>query len=446
MRRLAAPVALAIAGLLLQPAPEARAATWTSFPVDRSSFQYLGASTRWDGAVRLWPGGTATFRFRSSTRVGVDIIALGQPLDVSIDGAAPRRVRANSGEVTLAEGLTRKVHTIVVTNMTRPSVGPNGSPRGGVVIRSWLFDAGVKLPQRTVVSPDQRTVGTWQSFELWIENASAVAFDHVANGAQLRVRLDGRFLHFIDVQTPSGGAVQRTTIAWGLRPGVHKVMVTVRSKVLDLEAIVLTLPPASGTPAVLAPALALARPNLVVYGDSIANGADTLNDLDGWADRLAAKLGYRLYNLGVGSSSARMETATETCYGRNHVAQIVGADPDLVILAYGTNNMIPGPDAFGCDTTLEEFRDGIHSILSQIAAELPGVPVRLGTIPPTSRVTDEDRAAWNQVLADEAAEHGVPLVDPNQTLFFPVDFADTLHPHSGGHEEIASAWYQALAG
>jgi hypothetical protein len=116
-----------------------------------------------------------------------------------------------------------------------------------------------------------------------------------------------------------------------------------------------------------------------------------------------------------------------------------------VIVAYGVNNMLPGPDYWGCDGDLDDFRQAMKHILSELQASLPGIPVYVGAILPTPRVSEETRAAWNQVLIDETAAHGDVFVDASGVLDLRTDYEDDRHPNNRGHAKIASYWLDSLS-
>ena len=183
-----------------------------------------------------------------------------------------------------------------------------------------------------------------------------------------------------------------------------------------------------------------ATPLLGTFGDSIVGGIKTLGrvrDSDGFADRLAALRGWRVTHRGLGGASAG-------CWGKTYFNRIVNAHPDVVIVAFGMNDMIPGVDYYGCDDTLQQFKTGMDTILTGIAAGLPGVPVFVGAITPTTEVDEATRAAWNAALADVAAHHGVPVVDASSVLTAPDDFGDAIHPNNRGHRDMADYWNAAL--
>jgi lysophospholipase L1-like esterase len=232
----------------------------------------------------------------------------------------------------------------------------------------------------------------------------------------------------------------RSTIAWGLTRGLTRVTLSALQGALDLRSVYLHQALGGARPVIVPTTEAVALPLLTVWGNSITSGDKTLGlarNSDGWVDRLATARGLRVSNKAVGGSSA-------SCYGRGKVEQVIATDPDLVIVAYGTNDMLPGPDFFGCDATMETFREAMDAMLTELEQGLPGVPLYLGAILPTARVPEATRAEWNAVLHEVAAAHGTPVVDPSPALDLALDYADGLHPHNRGHASIAAVWDVAL--
>jgi lysophospholipase L1-like esterase len=180
------------------------------------------------------------------------------------------------------------------------------------------------------------------------------------------------------------------------------------------------------------------RPLLVAYGDSITVGygsGGTGNAAAGYADRFGER--WIVSNRAVSGSSA-------TCYGQAHVEDVVSRHPDAVLVAYGTND-ITG-DIFHCRGTIDQFRTAIDSILDQLAAGLPGVPVFVGAILPRAGAAGTKRPMFNQVLAEEVLKDHVQFVDPSGSVTLPDDFVDGLHPNTGGYAMLASFWLSEFAG
>jgi hypothetical protein len=230
-------------------------------------------------------------------------------------------------------------------------------------------------------------------------------------------------------------------IAWGLAGGLEKVTIDVTSGSLDLRDVVMFQAPRRGTPRVVPDDVAARGELLAVYGDAIGAGQSSLGplkDSDGFADRLAQLRGWRLTNPSAVGASA-------SCYGTDHVGDVINARPNTIILAFGSSDMIPGPDPQGCNPTIDQFGTAIDSILGQITSRLPGVPVFVQAILPTAGVPDATRKMFNDLLKKKADDHGARYVDVSSKLSATADFAG-LYPNNLGAQVMADAWNTVLNG
>jgi GDSL-like Lipase/Acylhydrolase family len=422
-----------------------------------AAFTYLGADADRTAGVRLWPQGTATFGVAGSPTVSFDVTTTEEePVSfaVSVDGEPQvSHTVGCSCRVEVASGLSSPPHSIVVTNTSTPGLNSDGGPIGAIRIRSWLAETPRAFRRTRLAVPSPRVLQSGETMTLWMRNATTMQLRWAANGARLWVRLDDEFFNPLEVSAGGSGRVRTTMVAWGMSPGVRSVSVTVVSGTLDLRGVVLSRPAHGGKPELLGDTPPPDVPTMALYGDSIVGGQGSVGG-DGFGQRLATALGMRISNQAVAGSSAgpprghRPPAAPAFdlgCYGRQRVGNVVATDPDAVVLAYGTNNMLPGPDYWGCDSDLADFRSAIESILSQLDEGLPGVPVYVGAILPTPRVTEETRSDWNQVLIDEAAQHGALYVDASSTLDISTDYVDDRHPNNRGHADIAAVWFEAIA-
>ncbi len=145
----------------------------------------------------------------------------------------------------------------------------------------------------------------------------------------------------------------------------------------------------------------------------------------------------RVWNEAAGYAGA-------VCYGKNHLSQVTASNPDAVIVAFGVVDMAPGPDRDGCDPTLDEFAAAMDYILSNLESGLPGVPIYVGAILPTDRVTAATRKQWNARLAQVVGSQGLQLINASSVLSFRTDITDGLHPNDRGHADIAAYWNKAM--
>ncbi len=143
-----------------------------------------------------------------------------------------------------------------------------------------------------------------------------------------------------------------------------------------------------------------------------------------------------LANLGIpGANTDRIDRAVR-------VFQRTGVTADLVTVWVGANDLIDG-------VTVEDFSDELRSLLNRLQSGMEAFVVmanlpELTELPrfeadPDADVTTERVAAYNRVIATEADERGIPLVD----LFSEgieddlVSDLDGFHPNNDGHDRIA---------
>jgi lysophospholipase L1-like esterase len=224
---------------------------------------------------------------------------------------------------------------------------------------------------------------------------------------------------------------QRKRLAWDLPAGPQRFTLLAINGELDI----LSWSYGGGTRM-----NASSLPLTVVYGDSIADGRLTGGGdglTGGWADQIAHPLRTRVANVGAAGASA-------ACWGATHTGRVIGRQPSrAVIVAFGTNDMVPGVDEQGCNPTRMHFARGIERILS--ALDAISVPVYVSAILPVLIVNDSVRARWNGTLHRRAVAHGDIYVDPSHVLNTSTDYAGALHPNQAGHDKLARFWTALLS-
>jgi len=333
-------------------------------------------------------------------------------------------------------GLSTARHTIAVTNTTPPGI-VNGQPAGGLKIMGFYADPGSVLLQTSVPVDMVQTVVSGAPLSFYVANTASVQLQYVATGAQISVTTNDKNGPY-NLATPNTGVTVRSQIVWGLPAGIQKITVRVTSGALSLQRVRLLqagggLPSGSIVDGTSAPMLG-------VLGDSIGLGSYTLGftrTADGFTDRVAGLVGMRSRNFSLGGGSA-------TCFGEQAVGQVVAAHPARVIVALGVNDMIPGADFWGCNPTMDQFRAAMDDIISKLQAGLPGTPISLSAILPTTKVDDATRAQWNAVISGAATAHRVAYVDPSGQLSIATDYADGIHPNNWGHAKLAAFWAKTL--
>lgn len=168
-----------------------------------------------------------------------------------------------------------------------------------------------------------------------------------------------------------------------------------------------------------------AGPLLLCLGDSITQGASCPHPHRTYAALVAARLGFRLHNLGIGS--AVMDPA---------LADLRGEIPfDAATIAIGTND-------FGQQRPLGDFRAATRELLGRLRAERPGAPLALLTPLPRWGMMPEGARdgleAYRAVLREEASRHPSLLLVEGPDLLPDADqpsrTPDGVHPVDLGHQ------------
>jgi acyl-CoA thioesterase I len=150
-----------------------------------------------------------------------------------------------------------------------------------------------------------------------------------------------------------------------------------------------------------------------------------------------------LYNLGVSGKQSHYLEDTE-------LPTAITRQPDVITIWTGPNDLIYG-------NTVEKFENSLKNILQQLRQQTVAVIV-LANIPdltqlprfllvPDSDVTAARVAAFNAVIAQQAAAYNVPLVD----LFaggYAADWEyvslDGFHPSNQGHAKLAQLYLDII--
>ncbi len=120
------------------------------------------------------------------------------------------------------------------------------------------------------------------------------------------------------------------------------------------------------------------------------------------------------------------------------------AQPDVILLMIGTNDMIQNRDVGGAPTRL-------GALLDRIAARRPSATVIVASLPPLSdRAQDARARTFNAALpglvSTRAAQgRRVKFVDASARLTL-ADLADGVHPNAAGYAKLAELWLGALRG
>jgi lysophospholipase L1-like esterase len=119
-----------------------------------------------------------------------------------------------------------------------------------------------------------------------------------------------------------------------------------------------------------------------------------------------------------------------------------GAQPEIVLLMIGTNDMLQDYNVAGAPARLS-------ALLDTITQQSPNTQVIVASLPPLSnaianqRVLNFNAAIPDIVAAKAAGGKKVSFIDmyPRLTVG---DLADGIHPNASGYTKLANAWYSAL--
>ena len=179
--------------------------------------------------------------------------------------------------------------------------------------------------------------------------------------------------------------------------------------------------------------------------DAIGVGATPLTN--GYVFRIEDALGQEdknvhLLNIGIpGADLDAIANAAKT-------ALRLGADPDLVTIWVGANDLIDGADPDEFEAELDDLLDRLENSEALIViADLPD----LTQLPrfraePLETVTLRRVDAFNRVIRDQAEEHDATLVRLSEETVEDryVSDIDGFHPNDRGHRRIAELFLEEI--
>lgn len=192
---------------------------------------------------------------------------------------------------------------------------------------------------------------------------------------------------------------------------------------------------ASFTPAPLETPASDAAPavSAAILGDSFTEAAD------GYAAQLANLMGWDAEIMGQGGTgyvNPGHAEENESAFP-DRVPAIVELAPQVVVVQGSTND----GDGSG-------LREAADSVYSQLKAGLPESQiVAVGPVGAPA-IPREKVDTARSTLAEAAAAHGIPFIDPVEEgwLADPALFADGVHPTPEGHKQLASLIAEAIKG
>lgn len=118
------------------------------------------------------------------------------------------------------------------------------------------------------------------------------------------------------------------------------------------------------------------------------------------------------------------------------------AQPDIILLLIGTNDIVQG-------YSLDRAPARLEALIDNLFQHQPEVQVFVGSIPPidepqlNAQVQTYNQAIAQQIQARQAKGDRLIFVDLYAGLTSE-DLADGIHPNRQGHRKIAQIWYESL--
>jgi lysophospholipase L1-like esterase len=199
--------------------------------------------------------------------------------------------------------------------------------------------------------------------------------------------------------------------------------------------------------------------SLVVLGESTVEGGGWLSGPEErFADLLAKQLEHAqevpltYHNAGVGASvispdSPGYEASVKPSAAERLDEDVIAHNPDLLVIAYGLNDMRGG-------MTVEHFRTELVAILDRIEAKITPQIVLVNVYyqtayhfyPPFDKGGIAQTEAYNQMLRDLAAERGYLYSDiyGAQAMTDHIIHADAVHANKVGNMILANKIFETI--
>lgn len=181
------------------------------------------------------------------------------------------------------------------------------------------------------------------------------------------------------------------------------------------------------------------KKSIVTLGDSITQGCQTTQNANAfWAANLSKELGteYSLWNLGLGHARAS-DCATNGDWLQR------ATHADIVIVAFGTNDMVSGQYGVGSPNAASSIVSWLQTIVTTL--QNAGCQVIVFNAPPFDYADLQEgiRTELNTLLPDAVDQWGAQYFDFAALLSDPTVPAKTLyggHPNDEGCQVIAEAF------
>lgn len=181
-----------------------------------------------------------------------------------------------------------------------------------------------------------------------------------------------------------------------------------------------------------------------IFGDSIAWGAGD-SEMGGWVSRLKLYLKkenknyFEIYNLGISGDNT---DGLLKRFGTENEAR----NPDIIIIAIGTNDACFLQSKSGNYVLLEQFEDNLGKII-ELGKEYTDQMIFVGLTRPNEKIlspvpwaTDfhcrnRDFEIYNNKVKETCEKNGLLFIEMLD-LLEDADLEDGLHPNSAGHEKM----------
>lgn len=196
---------------------------------------------------------------------------------------------------------------------------------------------------------------------------------------------------------------------------------------------------ACSTPAVpLVPSLPAGAPLVAFYGDSYTLGTGASDPSKRWSTRVSESRGWREYNPSLNGLGF---VALRDYLGVDAPAQIIAADPDIVIVTLGLN------DAYSFESVGTRVQDQIREDFDRLSTQLPSA--RIIVVEPFWYTAERPEAliAVTEWVREEAEQIDADYIPGASEWIQGRDgemASDGLHPNDNGYDIITRHMDEAL--
>jgi lysophospholipase L1-like esterase len=153
----------------------------------------------------------------------------------------------------------------------------------------------------------------------------------------------------------------------------------------------------------------------------------------------------------IGPDEARFCEECETANLYDHLEEYLQAEPDIILLLIGINDLLPLDVR---PVKPEEAPEKLAALLERILELRPETYIFLASLAP---VNYRDESQWQSYQAVNQKAEAIAALDPDDRIYFvdvnsilertldpETDFADGIHLAEGGARKLARVWFEAL--